>query len=74
MADGNQPRDFLLSEGEGWKLGFDRDPINSAAYTALVASDAWSVSMTKQEFTDFVQASLAHFTNLALKPASYNTL
>lgn len=57
MAKGKRPRDFVLSEGEGWKLGYDRDPINPRAHTALVGSDAWSVSMTHQEFTEFVQAS-----------------
>ena len=55
MAEANRPRDFLLSEGEGWRLGYDRDPVSSTAFTALVGSDTWSVTMTKHEFTDFIQ-------------------
>lgn len=53
-----RPRDFVLMEGEGWKLGYDRDPINTSAYTALIGSDTWSISMTREEFTDFLQVSI----------------
>ena len=54
---GQQPRDFVLMEGEGWKLGYDRNPINTVAYTALIGADSWSVSVTMEEFTDFLQVS-----------------
>ena len=56
---GQQPRDFVLMEGEGWKMGYDRNPINTTAYTALIGSDTWSVSLTRDEFTDFLQVDAA---------------
>ena len=57
---GQQPRDFVLMEGEGWKMGYDRNPINTTAYTALIGSDTWSVSLTRDEFTDFLQVRKSH--------------
>ena len=56
---GQQPRDFVLMEGEGWKMGYDRNPINTSAYTALIGSDTWSISLTRDEFTDFLQVKAA---------------
>ena len=49
------PVDFVLTEGKGWKLGYDRQAPNQAAYSALVGSDAWSFALTTAEYEDFIQ-------------------
>ena len=51
------PRDWHLSEGQGWKLGYDcsPDPSNPTAFTALIGADTWSIALTSAEFADFVK-------------------
>jgi hypothetical protein len=50
------PVEFVLAEGKGWKLGYDRKPSNPNAYSALVGSDSWSLALTPAEYEDFIQA------------------
>ena len=51
------PRDWHLSEGQGWKLGYDcsPDPSDPTAFTALIGADTWSIALTSAEFADFVK-------------------
>ena len=49
------PVDFVLTEGKGWKLGYDRQAPNQDAFSALVGSDAWSIALTTAEYEDFIQ-------------------
>ncbi|EIE22653.1 hypothetical protein COCSUDRAFT_66327 [Coccomyxa subellipsoidea C-169] len=55
MASGSEPSDFVLAEGRGWKLGYDRSPSDPKGYTAIIASDTWSMAVTKSEYDDFVK-------------------
>jgi hypothetical protein len=45
----------MLAEGKGWKLGYDRNPEDPKGYNALIASDTWSIALTKAEFDDFIK-------------------
>ena len=51
----SKPRDFVLAEGKGWKLGYDRNPEDPNGYSALVASESWSIALTRAEYDDFVK-------------------
>lgn len=49
------PQDFQLSEGKGWKMGFDRRPHNPGSFSALLGGDDWSMALSKYEYDDFVK-------------------
>ena len=51
------PADFQLSQGTGWKLGYDHRSRNPAAFSALVGGDDWSITLSKYEYDDFVKVS-----------------
>ena len=52
------PVDFVLAEGKGWKLGYDRKPFSPNAYSALIGADSWSIALTPAEYEDFIQVAL----------------
>ncbi|CAL8470645.1 g10187 [Coccomyxa elongata] len=54
-ASGSSPKDFVLAEGNGWKLGYDKSPADPKSYTAIIASDTWSMAVTKSEYDDFIK-------------------
>ena len=49
------PQDFILSEGKGWKMGFDKRPHNPGSFSALLGGDDWSMALSKYEYDDFVK-------------------
>ncbi|KAL3161786.1 hypothetical protein ABBQ38_008880 [Trebouxia sp. C0009 RCD-2024] len=50
-----RPQDFQLSEGKGWKMGFDKRPHNPGSFSALLGGDHWSIALSKYEYDDFVK-------------------
>jgi hypothetical protein len=46
-----------MAEGNGWKLGYDRNPDSSSNYSALIGSDAFSFAITRQEYNDFIKVN-----------------
>ncbi len=54
-TSGSSPEDFVLAEGNGWKLGYDKSPADPKGYTAIIASDTWSMAVTKSEYDDFIK-------------------
>eukprot|EP00803_Ostreobium_quekettii_P010637 evm.model.scf_78.6 EVM.evm.TU.scf_78.6 scf_78:112625-113491(-) len=49
------PRDLVVMEGRGWKLGLDRGRGEGDGYSAFVGGDAWSMCLSREEFADFVR-------------------
>ena len=49
------PSDFVMAEGKGWKLGYDRSPASSSSYSALIGSEGFSFAITRQEYDDFIK-------------------
>lgn len=49
------PQDFSLSEGKGWKMGYDRRPHNPGSFSALLGGDDWSMALSRYEYDDFVK-------------------
>ena len=49
------PSDFVMAEGSGWKLGYDRTPASSSSYSALIGSEGFSFAITRQEYDDFIK-------------------
>ena len=49
------PSDFVMAEGTGWKLGYDRSPASASSYSALIGSDGFSFAITRQEYDDFIK-------------------
>ena len=49
------PADFVMAEGKGWKLGYDRTPASPSSYSALIGSDGFSFAITRQEYDDFIK-------------------
>lgn len=54
-ASGAGPSDFVLAEGNGWKIGYDKKPADLKGYSALIGSDTWSMAVTKSEYDDFIK-------------------
>lgn len=52
------PQDFSLSEGKGWKMGYDRRPHNPGSFSALLGGDDWSMALSRYEYDDFVKVTL----------------
>lgn len=52
-----RPQDFQLSEGKGWKMGFDRRPHNPGSFSALLGGDDWSMALSRYEYDDFVKVN-----------------
>lgn len=52
-----RPQEFQLSEGKGWKMGFDRRPHNPGSFSALLGGDDWSMALSRYEYDDFVKVS-----------------
>lgn len=51
-------RDVFVLQGKGWKLGVNRQLSSrrpSEAYTAFVGGDNWSISLTHEEYNDFIK-------------------
>jgi hypothetical protein len=58
MGSGSSPHDFVLAEGKNWKLGYDRSPSDPKGYSAIIASDSWSMAVTKSEYDDFIKVCM----------------
>ena len=54
--------DFVLAQGTGWELGYDRKSHNPGTYSALVGGDHWSIALSKYEYDDFVKV---HFSAIS---------
>ena len=52
------PSDFVMAEGKGWKLGYDRSPASSSSYSALIGSEGFSFAITRQEYDDFIKVCM----------------
>lgn len=63
-ASGSSPEDFVLAEGNGWKLGYDKSPTDPKGYTAIIASDTWSMAVTKSEYDDFIKVRTCPLTSM----------
>jgi len=59
------PSDFVMAEGTGWKLGYDRSPASASSYSALIGSDGFSFAITRQEYDDFIKVCLCSFLPFA---------
>ena len=57
------PQEFQLSQGKGWKMGFDRRPRNPGSFSALLGGDDWSMALSKYEYDDFVKVTAVLGTN-----------
>ena len=57
LASSATPSDFVMAEGVGWKLGYDRNPASNSNYSALVGSESFSFAITRQEYDDFIKVS-----------------
>ena len=55
QQDSATPADFVMAEGEGWKLGYDRSPASASSYSALIGSEGFSFAITRQEYDDFIK-------------------
>lgn len=46
--------DFVMAEGDGWKLGCDRAEANPNKYCAAIGSNSFTAALTLAEYEDFV--------------------
>lgn len=74
QQDSATPADFVMAEGEGWKLGYDRSPASASSYSALIGSEGFSFAITRQEYDDFIKVCPGmrpHNIHMAYPRAAY---
>eukprot|EP00803_Ostreobium_quekettii_P005045 evm.model.scf_116.7 EVM.evm.TU.scf_116.7 scf_116:65647-71826(+) len=54
-AEETAPKDLVVMEGEGWKLGYDRGATEEEAYSAFVGGPGWTLCLAREEFVDFIK-------------------
>lgn len=47
--------DILVAEGKGWKMGYNENPSAGNTYSAFVGGDGWNISLTPEEYEDFIR-------------------
>lgn len=53
--DESSKQDIMVLEGKGWKMGLDRCPPDGDEYNAFVGGDDWTVTLSSEEYQDFIQ-------------------
>lgn len=53
LGDELTQKDVHVLQGKGWKLGIDQKQ-KSSQFCGFIGGDDWSISLTKEEYEDFV--------------------